>query len=182
MTDERDTASDCFDPPEEKAAPPPKPDRNLIEVIDLADLLVRDLPPPWSIVGTGLIIEKGISVGGGAPRVGKSLLCSNLAIARLMGMPWLGFPVQPGRTLYLQAEIPEAWLKLRFAAMVAALADPDVPLVPRGGLFTVTKRGIFLDTEAGRETFPAARGHLGPGRPVPRSHHGGPAGALLQWR
>ncbi|HUF34787.1 MAG TPA: AAA family ATPase, partial [Gemmatimonadales bacterium] len=128
-----------------------RPDRGHIEVIDLADLLARTFDPPRSLVGPAIVIAAGLSVGGGAPRIGKSLLCSNLALARTFERKWLGFDVEPGVTLYLQAEIPEAWLQRRFDTMVRELADPDPPPVPRGRLHTVTRRGLFLDTPTGRD-------------------------------
>ena len=130
---------------------PPRPPRDRgIEVLDIVDLMAKEFPPPaqMSLVGDALIIRQGLTMLGGPPRIGKSLLCSNLAVSRLLHRSWLDYEVRPGRTLYLQAEVPEAWLKLRFSAMFLALgvAPGDVP---RGQLQTVTKRGLFLDQGAG---------------------------------
>jgi AAA domain/Bifunctional DNA primase/polymerase, N-terminal len=126
-----------------------------IEVIDAADLVRREFTDEPALVGGGLIVPKALVVNGGQPKRGKSLLVLNREIRRARGRPFLGFATTPGRTLYIQAEIPEPQLKQRVVTMLAN--DPDAgsldPEMLRGRLLTVTHRGLFIDEAAGYDAF-----------------------------
>jgi hypothetical protein len=124
------------------------PPTTRLEVIDLPDLLTRAFPPRQNLIGPALLIRQGLAVIGGAPRIGKSLLCCNLALCRALDRPWCGFPLEPGVTVYLQAEIPEARLQERLQLMVKELAHPPIPAQR---LLTITRRRVFLDQPAGRD-------------------------------
>jgi hypothetical protein len=132
----------------ERPAPATAPS---IEIIDAADLVVREFPEEQALVGGGLIVPRALVVNGGAPKRGKSLLVLNREICRALGRPFLGFPTTPGRTLYLQAEIPEPQLKARLVLMLSSALDagPIDGERLRGHLLTVTRRGLFLDESAG---------------------------------
>src|SRR5262249_35217482 len=81
---------------------------------------------------------------------GKSLLVMNREIRRASGRPFLGMATTPGRTLYVQAEIPEPQLKQRLVLMLAAHPEDGVidAETLRNRLLTVTRRGMFLDEPA----------------------------------
>jgi hypothetical protein len=77
-------------------------------VLSLAQLL-EQLPPhaPPSLVEPGLLPTQGIWFIGGEPKVGKSLLVANLALALAAGSNRIGFPVPaPRRVLVCQFELP----------------------------------------------------------------------------
>jgi hypothetical protein len=82
-------------------APPPT-------VLSLAELLAQQPPtPPPSLVEPGLLPAQGIWFVGGEPKVGKSLLVANLALALAAGSNRIGFPVPaPRRVLVCQFELP----------------------------------------------------------------------------
>lgn len=127
-----------------------------IEIIDAADLVRRDFPnEPPALVGGGLIVPRAFVVNGGPAKRGKSLVVLNREICRAIGRPFLGFPTTPGRTLYVQAEIPEPQLKQRLVLMLS-----EAPTVGRldgeclrGRLLTVTRRGLFIDELAGYDAL-----------------------------
>jgi hypothetical protein len=121
-----------------------------IEVIDAADLVVREFPDEPALVGGGLIVPRSLNVTSGPPKRGKSLFVLNREIRRAHGQPFLGFPTTPGRTLYIQAEIPEANLKERYVAMLKGEGLDADGL--RDHIKTVTRRGLFLDEPAGFDT------------------------------
>jgi hypothetical protein len=77
-------------------------------VLSLAQLLQQQPPtPPPSLVEPGLLPAQGIWFVGGEPKVGKSLLVANLALALAAGSNRLGFPVPvPRRVLVCQFELP----------------------------------------------------------------------------
>lgn len=77
-------------------------------VLSLAELLKQQPPtPPPSLVEPGLLPAQGIWFVGGEPKVGKSLLVANLALALAAGSQRIGFPIPaPRRVLVCQFELP----------------------------------------------------------------------------
>jgi 5S rRNA maturation endonuclease (ribonuclease M5) len=125
-----------------------------IEVIDAADLVTREYPDQPALVAGGLIVPRALVVNGGPAKRGKSLLVLNREIRRASSSPFLRFPTTAGRTLYIQAEIPEPQLKQRLVSMLDGC--PDGPLEAetlRGRLLTVTRRGLFIDEPAGYDAI-----------------------------
>lgn len=124
-----------------------------IEAIDVADLVTRDFPDRPALVGSGLsglILPGTFVITGGRAKIGKSAMVVNREIQRALGRPFLGFPTAPGRTLYIQAEIPEPQLKERIALMLSGGPDGRIDAEElRGRLITVTRRGLYIDTPAG---------------------------------
>jgi hypothetical protein len=114
-------------------------------VVEYHELLTKPYAEPPAIVGGGVLPRRGFVVIGGPPKVGKSSLVLNLAFRRALGLPWLGFPTTPGRTLILQAEVPEHELQMRLRLMADVMGVP----VPDKHLFFVTHRGIRLDRHDG---------------------------------
>ena len=88
---------------EAAAKTPPKP-----AVLSLAQLLTEQpaAPPPgW--IEPGLLPPEGILFVGGEPKVGKSLLVANLALALAAGKDRAGFPIPAARrVLVCQFELP----------------------------------------------------------------------------
>jgi hypothetical protein len=77
-------------------------------VLSLAELLQQQPPtPPPAWVEPGLLPAQGICFVGGEPKMGKSLLVANLALALAAGSNRIGFPVpSPRRVLVCQFELP----------------------------------------------------------------------------
>src|SRR6059058_2274442 len=103
---------------ESAARTPPKP-----AVLSLAQLLTEQpaAPPPgW--IEPGLLPPQGILFVGGEPKVGKSLLVANLALALAAGEDRAGFHVPAARrVLICQFELPVPQFVARLAAMRRAL-------------------------------------------------------------
>ncbi|MGH9444882.1 MAG: AAA family ATPase [Terriglobia bacterium] len=76
-------------------------------VLSLAQLIEKPSPTPPGFVEPGLLPMQGILFVGGEPKVGKSLLVANLALALAAGCDRLGFSVPaPRRVLVCQFELP----------------------------------------------------------------------------
>ena len=94
-------------------------------VLSLAQLLVEQpaaAPAPACLVEPGLLPPQGILFVGGEPKVGKSLLVSNLALSLAAGRDRLGFPIPaPRRVLVCQFELPVAQFVSRLAVMRRAM-------------------------------------------------------------
>jgi AAA domain len=120
-------------------------------VVDAADLMGRTFPDEPALVGGGLILPRTVCINGGPAKRGKSILLLNREICRALARPFLGFTTTPGRTLYIQSEIPERQLQQRLALMLAEgpELEPIDPEALRGHLLTVTKRGLFIDEPDG---------------------------------
>ena len=100
-------------------------------VLSLAQLLEQQpATAPSCLIEPGLLPTAGILFVGGEPKVGKSLLVSNLALALAAGSDRLGFPIPaPRRVLVCQFELPLPQFTSRLAAMrrpLGAAADQNL--------------------------------------------------------
>jgi AAA domain len=100
-------------------------------VLSLAQLLAEQpaTPPPgW--IEPGLLPAQGILFVGGEPKVGKSLLVANLALALAAGQNRVGFSVPASRrVLICQFELPTPQFVSRLAVMrqqIGAHADQNL--------------------------------------------------------
>jgi len=83
-----------------------------VKCINANDLLRKELPPvKWTIE---VILPTGLSLLGGSPKIGKSILSLHFSLAAALGGMALGkIPVERGSALYLALEDPERRLKDR---------------------------------------------------------------------
>jgi hypothetical protein len=105
--------------------------KNASMVLSLAQLLAEQSAEPapgW--IEPGLLPPQGILFIGGEPKVGKSLLVANLALALAAGEDRAGFTVPAARrVLVCQFELPVAQFVSRLAAMrhsLGASADQNL--------------------------------------------------------
>ncbi len=113
----------------------------------LAQLLEQQPPaasPCW--VEPGLLPPQGILFVGGEPKVGKSLLVTNLALALAAGSDRLGFPIPtPRRVLVCQFELPVPPFVSRLAVM-------------RRSLGPAADQNLLVDTRASGHLLSAPQG------------------------
>jgi hypothetical protein len=116
-------------------------------VLSLAQLLERQSPtPPPCLVEPGLLPAQGILFVGGEPKVGKSLLVANLALALAAGSDRLGFPVPAARrVLVCQFELPIPQFVSRLATM-------------RRVMGSAADQNLFVDTRATGHLLSAPQG------------------------
>ena len=116
-------------------------------VVSLAQLLEQQPPtPPPSLVEPGLLPAQGMWFVGGEPKVGKSLLVANLALALAAGSNRIGFPIPaPRRVLVCQFELP-------LPQFVSRL------LVMRRGLGPAADHHLLVDTRATGHLLSAPQG------------------------
>src|SRR5436309_12628227 len=88
-------------------------------VLSLAQLLEQQpSTAPAGLVEPGLLPPQGILFVGGEPKVGKSLLVANLALALAAGSDHAGFAIPaPRRVLVCQFELPVPQFVSRLATM-----------------------------------------------------------------
>jgi hypothetical protein len=122
-------------------------------VLSLGDLLRINPKPPVCLIEPGLLPEQGILFCGGEPKVGKSLLISNLALALASGSPRAGFTVPSARkVLICQFELPTEQFAARLWLMRQALgpgADENLFIDTRSA-------GHMLSSTSGLNHFIAA--------------------------
>jgi hypothetical protein len=116
-------------------------------VQSLAQLLAQQPPTaPPCLVEPGLLPAQGILFVGGEPKVGKSLLVANLALALAAGLDAAGFGVPaPRRVLVCQFELPLNQLVRRLAAM-------------RRRLGPAADQNLCVDTQAASHLLSAPEG------------------------
>jgi hypothetical protein len=116
-------------------------------VLSLAQLLAQQpaAPPPcW--IEPGLLPPQGILFVGGEPKVGKSLLVANLALALAAGSNRAGFTVSAARrVLICQFELPTEQFVARLAAM-------------RGSMGAAADNNLLVDTRASGHLLNAPQG------------------------
>ena len=85
----------------------------------------RDAPPepPEALIG-GLLRKGHKMLLSGPSKAGKSFLLMELCVAIAEGLPWLGFPCQRGRVMYVNLEIDPTSAIRRFLAIYKALGVP----------------------------------------------------------
>ncbi len=113
------------DTPGQQTATPSsgKPARPAVEIFSAADLLTMDLPQPrWAVPG---ILPEGLAVLGGKPKLGKSWLALNLAIAVATGGYALGVSgIEQGPVLYLALEDGQRRLQDRLRKLLGSQPGP----------------------------------------------------------
>lgn len=122
-------------------------------ILSLGDLLRINSKPPGCLIEPGLLPEQGILFCGGEPKVGKSLLISNLALALAAGSHRAGFTIPTARkVLICQFELPTEQFASRLRLMRQTLgcgADDK--------LFVDTRSaGHLLSSTSGLNHFIAA--------------------------
>ncbi|MFC1788859.1 AAA family ATPase [Thermodesulfobacteriota bacterium] len=123
----------------------PEP-RDRITGFTAAELMVMELPPPrWAIPD---ILPEGLNILAGKPKMGKSIMSLNIAIAISTGGKALGaIRVEKGSVLCLALEDTKRRLQKRMGAMLNGADPPDNlyletewPKMDAGGIEKLEKR------------------------------------------
>jgi hypothetical protein len=112
----------------------------------LGQLLEHHPKPMPALIEPGLLPASGILFIGGEPKVGKSLLVANLALALASGSSRAGFNIpQARRVLICQFELPTS----QFAARLSPMRKP---------IGSAADSNLLVDTEAAGHLLSASRG------------------------
>lgn len=111
-----------------------------LSVIDAHELMERYLPPPKFCVDT--LLPHGLSILGGAPKIGKSWLVLDLCVRVAKGEPLWNLPTQQSAVLYLCLEDSEKRVQQR----LLTITDE----VPEAHLFLATRSGKLADDLCGQ--------------------------------
>jgi RecA-family ATPase len=110
-----------------------------LETFTAQELEAMDLPEP-RFACAGLVME-GLSFLAGAPKLGKSWLALQLAVAVALGEEWLGEPCERGAVLYLALEDSKRRLQSRMKKVLNHRVFPETlhlatecPRLDEGGL------------------------------------------------
>jgi len=115
-------------------------------VLSLGQLLEHNPKPTPALIEPGLLPASGILFVGGEPKVGKSLLVANLALALASGSSRGGFQIPVAqRVLICQFELPTS----QFAARLAPMRKP---------IGSAADSNLLVDTEAAGHLLSAPRG------------------------
>jgi len=118
-------------PPRSRRKPPPEtepPEANELQGITLKEIFATpDVQIDWLV--DGLLIAGGFSLLVAKPKVGKSTLARNLALAVAKGLPFWGRSTQYGLVVYMAPEEKTSEVKRHFQAM-GATGDEPILLFP----------------------------------------------------
>ena len=106
-----------------------------LNIIDAHELMERNLPPPLFCVDT--LLPQGLSILGGAPKIGKSWLVLDLCVRVAKGEPLWNLPTRQSAVLYLCLEDSEKRVQQR----LLTITDE----VPEQKLFLATQSGTLSD-------------------------------------
>lgn len=119
-------------------------------VLSLRQLLDQQPTPRPCLLEPGILPHQGILFVGGEPKVGKSLLVSNLALALAAGKSRAGFDVPNAcRVLFCQFELPTEQLATRLIPM----RQPLGTAADNQFLVDTRSQGHFLSTSEGFKHF-----------------------------
>jgi len=126
--------------------PEPSTAKRPAGVLSLAQLLEHNHTPAPTLIEPGLLPSSGILFLGGVPKLGKSILAANLALALASGSSRTGFHVPARRrVLICQFELPTAQFAQRLALMRSPIGE-------------TADAHLFVDTEAAGHLLSAPRG------------------------
>lgn len=115
-------------------------------VLSLAQLLQHNPTPAPALIEPALLPASGILFVGGEPKVGKSILVANLALALAAGSSRAGFQIpQSRRVLICQFELPTP----QFTARLSPMRKP---------IGSAADSNLLVDTEAAGHLLSAPRG------------------------
>jgi len=115
-------------------------------VLSLGQLLQHQPAPTPALIDPAVLPFSGILFVGGEPKVGKSLLVANLALALASGCSRAGFQIpRPRRVLICQFELPTS----QFAARLAPMRQP---------IGEAADSNLLIDTQAAGHLLSSARG------------------------
>ena len=127
-------------------AGPYEPNKTKTTGFNAAELMLMDLPEPkWAIPD---ILPEGLNILAGKPKMGKSVISLNIAIAIASGGKALGkIDVEKGGVLYLALEDTKRRLKSRLTSMLQGSPAPENlhieiawPKIDDDGLVKLDKR------------------------------------------
>jgi hypothetical protein len=106
------------------AGSPKTPSIQQLQGISAAALMEKEFPEArWAIPG---ILPEGLSILGGKPKKGKSILALNIGLAIAVGGLALGkIPVDQGTVMYLALEDTQRRLQDRIQNMLQGVAPPE---------------------------------------------------------
>lgn len=124
-------------------------------VVSLAELIQNPPACQAAFIEPSLLPHQGILFVGGEPKVGKSLLVTNLALCLASGDSKLGFPIpKPARVLICQFELPPEQFAVRLLLMrhgVGAAADQRLLVDTHSfGKLLSTSQGLAQFVQAAR--------------------------------
>lgn len=112
----------------------------LPSIVDAADFVAEELPPPSELV-SGILHQGAKLVLGGGSKSFKTWCLLDLAVSVAHGLPWLERDTQAGRVLFLNFEIqPHAWQR-----RIAAVAQAKGIKVQPGAISLWNLRGHAAD-------------------------------------
>jgi len=132
--------------PERLPPKPPSKTNRSPGLLSLAELLQHSPAPSAALIEPSLLPASGILFVGGEPKVGKSILVSNLALALASGSSRAGFAVpRARRVLICQFELPAS----QFARRLAPMRQP---------IGSAADSNLWIDTEAAGHLLSTPRG------------------------
>ena len=90
------------------------------------DQFLRGVQPPGPQVVAGLLERGCLYAFASRPKVGKTIMLSNLAVAVAKGHEWLDRQVAPGRVYFFQLEDSDRTLKRRLERMLGPDSTADL--------------------------------------------------------
>jgi putative DNA primase/helicase len=136
-----------------KAGPAVLPTYSMGEILD------DDTPPPADLVSNRIVTPGGVTVFGGAPKVGKSDFLLSWLAHKAAGIAFLDMvPARPLKIFYLQAEVQYPYLKERIKNIVL---PKDALALARRNLVVTPQLHLVLNDEGLEQLIQTISAHFG---------------------
>ena len=123
----------------------------VLPTYSMGEMLDDDSPLPVDLVSHRIITPGGITVFGGAPKVGKSDFLLSWLVHMAAGLPFLDMvPARPLKIFYLQAEVQYPYLKERIKNIVL---PKDALALARRNLVVTPQLHLVLNEEGLERLF-----------------------------
>ncbi|QTP63904.1 AAA family ATPase [Candidatus Liberibacter africanus] len=110
------------------------------------DVIADERPEPADIISSGLLVQGGLMVLAGSPKVGKSHVLLSMLVHLSAGIPFLGLnPTHPLKVFYIQSENSFHTMRNRLKQTIKSLTPEQRDLNDDNMIFTPSRLEVSLN-------------------------------------
>ncbi|MBY7649848.1 MAG: hypothetical protein C4617_05110 [Candidatus Liberibacter europaeus] len=120
--------------------------KSVVNLVQFGDLISDQTHKPEDIISSGLLVQGGLMVLAGAPKIGKSHLLLSMLVHLSAGIPFLGLkPDHPLKVCYLQSENSHFTMRDRSQQISKNLTPEQIELTSRNMVVTPSRLEVTFN-------------------------------------